>query len=1672
MNERSELPRTLSTAIPAIPAPADQTQPPTASEDEARARIAALEREARAMGTQPGAALLFHEMGLLWEAPIKHARNAAIAYQQAFKLAPRFLANIRAARRLFADVGNWAMVAQLIEAELSATEGRRARAALLFEKAQVLETRLAREVDASASMAACLALEPEDVTLLVQLEQVFTEKADYTALVKVNQLLARTVTDDAARAHYLTSAGLLLEDRLKDLPAAHACFRQAFATDRRDPQLLSAMKRVAQRENTVDEELAALAAEAEGLGPGAAPTFLQIAKAYERLSRPEDALAALLAARRVSPTDPLVLAELSRIYEARGRFEELADVLLAWVQTNNDQSEFVAINLRLASLYEDQLKRDLEAAGRYRAVLERVPGHAQALAGLGKLSYRSQNWHALVETYDAEAAAAEEPRQKAGRLYKAGETLEERLGEVEEAIARYTQCLQISAGFLPATKALTRLYEKRGRWHELVSMYETELAQLTDKEQQISTLNKISGLYEDRLNDVPHAIESLRRVLELAPDHLPTMRNLGRLYERATRWADLLALNEQEGRLATDQKQVISLAHRNAEILEEHVKDRPAAIAAWERVLQLTPNYLPALRNLGRLYGQDGRWTSLVAMYRAEAEIASNPDAAAAIIHKIGELYEHKLANLNDAIASYREVLTLAPNHFPALRSLARIYRSQSDWESLIEILRAEAANRTDPTERANAMFQAAAIWEDQLKKPENALDGYQEVLRLAPSHVTALQQLDRLLTSRDDVKELVVLLDRQTQVGSPQVKVGASLKLARLYLDRLNEPSRAAQACEAALSIEPNNLSALRMLERIRSNDKVRRTELRTRIAEVLGDEKLSAAMKLSAAESGSPSTAGTEPDVLDQLKRAYAQDPTDESLGITLERALQKSGDAAGLVELYERRRATTNDSADMLQLSLRIADLNETRLKDLTRASAAFEAALQSAPDLYPALQGLTRCLVRQGKPADAIKVLEQIAATARDQVTLVAALMDAARLCRDSLRQDDAAAGYYRRVLDRDALHPEAGPALEELLARRGGAADLGQLHESRAEAKLAQKDLFNAAREFYQAARIWLDGVKNRQRAMAALDRALMAMPTLPDALELKATLAVEAHSYAEAAAALAVRVQQGGDPLTLARVHLKLGALFHDQLNDQTRAAAHLQTALAADSTSIEALERLATIHTASRNFTGAADCLRRLLDLDKAVPSRARHAIALARIADDGFGDIGQAIGLYRRALEWAPGDPVALDRLVALYERTGALNDMVLMLEQQVQQASDVKRAVALKMRIGAVLARAIDEPQRAIAAFRQVTELDPGFVPAHVALAELFTRDPSSISMAIETHRALLRLDPTRIESLRALFRMWESLKQLDKAFCAAGVLVFLRASNEIEGAFFAEGRNRLPSEFRAALGPPDLMVVHHPATRSALIDVLRAVGDQFARLYPPNLEQQGIDRRADRLKPDHAVVKALTSVLTLFGAGAEFEAYQARKGLVSLETGEPLAVLVGPDLVRRFNIREQRFFFGRAALGLFDRAAVVRKLSMGELADVLGNSVRIHEPNWPGLGRRNEELSKNLRKTYSRKALKQLEEPSSAMSSVSTVAIEPFVQGLMFSMDRAGLVACADVAAGLTLLLREEGSPNASKLDTTEAITQAVQQRADLRELMGFSLSDDFFRLRQRVGVSLG
>ncbi len=172
------------------------------------------------------------------------------------------------------------------------------------------------------------------------------------------------------------------------------------------------------------------------------------------------------------------------------------------------------------------------AVQRYEAVLARVPGHPAALAGLGRLHAKTQDWPALVAVYDAELAGVGDPRTRAELHFRSAEILDARLGRTDEALARFREALQLVPGYLPARQGLERVLRREQRWSELIALHEEELLSVSSPADGVAALGRIAQEAEEHLGNLELASEALRRALDLAPDHLPSLVHLARLAER------------------------------------------------------------------------------------------------------------------------------------------------------------------------------------------------------------------------------------------------------------------------------------------------------------------------------------------------------------------------------------------------------------------------------------------------------------------------------------------------------------------------------------------------------------------------------------------------------------------------------------------------------------------------------------------------------------------------------------------------------------------------------------------------------------------------------------------------------------------------------------------------------------------------------------------------------------------------------------------------------------------------------------------------------------------------------------------------------------------------------------------------------------------------------------
>src|SRR5207248_3270025 len=133
---------------------------------------------------------------------------------------------------------------------------------------------------------------------------------------------------------------------------------------------------------------------------------------------------------------------------------------------------------------------------------------------------RSEHWTALIAMHLGEAGASRDNARRAAAHARVAEILEQRLGNVDQAVEHHTRALGPVPGYAPAFKALSRLYATAGRFRELAELYERAVDQAKDGDSKITYLFKIGRIQEDSLGAPLTALAAYRRILDIDPGHL------------------------------------------------------------------------------------------------------------------------------------------------------------------------------------------------------------------------------------------------------------------------------------------------------------------------------------------------------------------------------------------------------------------------------------------------------------------------------------------------------------------------------------------------------------------------------------------------------------------------------------------------------------------------------------------------------------------------------------------------------------------------------------------------------------------------------------------------------------------------------------------------------------------------------------------------------------------------------------------------------------------------------------------------------------------------------------------------------------------------------------------------------------------------------------------------
>src|SRR6185369_2518754 len=135
-------------------------------------------------------------------------------------------------------------------------------------------------------------------------------------------------------------------------------------------------------------------------------------------------------------------------------------------------------------------------------------------------------WEELLSVYSKKADLVADPEEKKLIFYQVGAVYERELSDVRRAIDTYQRVLELDPDDLTALGRLDVLYQAAENWQELLSILQHETELTADPTEAVSFQYRIAELYEKHLEDVERAVELYRDILNIQPDHTPTLQSL------------------------------------------------------------------------------------------------------------------------------------------------------------------------------------------------------------------------------------------------------------------------------------------------------------------------------------------------------------------------------------------------------------------------------------------------------------------------------------------------------------------------------------------------------------------------------------------------------------------------------------------------------------------------------------------------------------------------------------------------------------------------------------------------------------------------------------------------------------------------------------------------------------------------------------------------------------------------------------------------------------------------------------------------------------------------------------------------------------------------------------------------------------------------------------------
>ena len=1353
--------------------------------------------------------------------------------------------------------------------------------------------------------------DPSSVSARQAIEDLSAIHDRWTNLVDLySGVLEKSKVAATLERELLTVLAVTYDERLGQSAKAVEYFKRAQEIAPGDASALDALENLYTRTERWTDLIDTLKKKADLVTQPAEREQLQIriaSIAEETLEDLDEAISAWKQVHAENSTNVLALRALDRLFGRKGLDTELADNLQQQLGLATDSEETVKLLSRLGLLREQKLRDTAAAVETYQRLLEIEPGHDETVVALERILpdpkfeaelsallepvYRARSdFGRLVQVLEIQVKHATDPRVKIERLSEIATCHEEGLDDPASAYSALSRALADDPMEPDAQHRIERLARVLEKVEGLIELYTGLVDKLQDAELKRALLHRVAQLATIEIGREDLAAKAYLRSIEVSPTDVEAADALIQIYTNAGDYAQLVDAYSRKMDMLQAPDERKQLGFKAAQIYEEVLESPDQAIAVFNRLLEIDDTDVPVLENLERLYLRLERWDDLKHIYSRRAELAQTPGEKKERLYVLGQVYDRELNDPERAIEVYNSVLDIDPDDYEASQALERLYAATERWDDLMAVLERQRELSPSSAEVVAVLARIGALWREKLKAPARAVEAYRNVLDMDPTHEPTLAALETMMARGEEpiaaaqvlqpiyetagewesvVRVYEVMVAASSDVRQKQELLGLIAGFQERYLTNFDAGF---EAYARAFPLEPTNPDTIAHLDRLAEV-----TGRWANLAEIIDKEipnildsqqQVEMLLRLARICEGEIADADR---AIAALKRVLAAESEQKSALSSLDRLFSNSQRWQELADVLRHETRLAETEEEIIGFTFRLAHVQEVALSDLKGAIESYQEILNADPahaETRAALQRLLHSGAMQEQIAEILEPLYRLGeeweplaelynlelgrVSAREErLVLLRRLAD---IAENRLYDQVAGFEWMSKVVLED---PGAENAIEDLLrlARvtyqwEGYETTMVQAAEVVAPDDSAATKL-NRRRVLLQLASTYESDLANLQNAESVLLQILEDDAQDPDALAFLDRIYESQGNYESLADILRRRIAITDDTRDLVSLNLRLGRLLFDVLGDQENAIAAYNQVLDRESRSTDALEALEQLYMRAERWQDLYSTYEKMVDIAPGDQVLSDCYARMATIAAKVFDSREKGVELWQRVLDLRGPDLEALTNLADLYEVAGEWRELTDILDSQIRVTDDPSVKIPLYKRLGRIWGEQLSRERNALECWQAVLALDPSDIEALKAIAANY-RSAGAWEELSDTLRRLIDLGAEiPQDELKELYAQLGDLEgttlmRVDLAVEAWRAVLSIdpgdfRALAALESLFTQQGRWEETVEVlesrAAALASPDEKVDVLMQAASVWTDKLddsAAAGEVYARI----------------------------------------------------------------------------------------------------------------------------------------------------------------------------------------------------------------------------------------------